>query len=74
MVIFYWCSVSDIDECASSDNECVKGGAQCKNTARSYKCICESGYFWAGTTCEGLLILFKSSRVTIGFISVRTCD
>ena len=34
----------------------MKGGANCTNTAGSYKCICQLGHSWNDTTCEGSLV------------------
>ena len=33
----------------------MKGGANCTNTAGSYKCTCQFGHLWNDTTCGGLL-------------------
>ena len=31
----------------------MKGGANCTNTAGSYKCTCQLGHLWNDSTCEG---------------------
>ena len=34
----------------------MKGGANCTNTAGSYKCTCQLGHLWNDSTCEGSLV------------------
>ena len=53
--------LSDFDECNLVDNNCSKGGANCTNIVGSFKCTCQTRYFWNGMKCEDLftVILFR---------------
>ena len=33
----------------------MKGGANCTNTAGSYKCTCQFGHLWNDTKCQGFV-------------------
>lgn len=50
------CFSADVNECTSSDNECVTA-ATCENTDGSYQCNCPVGYHGDGrkdgTGCNG---------------------
>ena len=55
MLILTHLSYIDIDECASSQ---CHGDATCTNTAGSYTCSCNDGYFGDGfTSVASLLVL-----------------
>ena len=43
---------TDIDECMESP--CM-GIVPCRNTQGGYECVCESGYEWNGSECQGTL-------------------
>ena len=53
MVILLKLHNSDIDECASNQDDC-HNKATCKNSDGSYKCTCIKGYKGDGKVCEGL--------------------
>ena len=40
----------DIDECARSTDTCTAVGSTCTNTAGSFTCACDAGYYGDGTT------------------------
>ena len=43
----------------------MKGGANCTNTAGSYKCTCQLGHLWNGTICEGSLASLVFSTLNL---------
>ena len=43
----------------------MKGGADCTNTAGSYKCTCQLGHLWNDTTCEGSLASLVFSTLNL---------
>ena len=45
-------SGSDINECASNNNNC-HDEASCTNSIGSFDCNCNNGYFGNGTFCSG---------------------
>lgn len=54
-----FCLITDIDECATSENNDCDPNALCSNTEGSYVCRCLSGYQGDGRNCEGKY-LFES--------------
>ncbi|CAL8277908.1 unnamed protein product [Arctogadus glacialis] len=52
-------SVSDVDECASGQNDPCSQNATCNNTWGSYTCVCNDGFEdmdsdWPGRVCGGI--------------------
>ena len=59
-------TLSDIDECSTSDI-CGEHGSSCDNTPGSYNCTCNYGYRWEGpgTECEGETYLLSHSHTCL---------
>ena len=45
-------SYSDVDECNDDNHDCHVNGT-CTNTAGSFECVCNDGYFGDGRNCSG---------------------
>ena len=45
-------SYSDVDECNDYNHDCHVNGT-CTNTAGSFECVCNDGYFGDGRNCSG---------------------
>ena len=45
-------SYTDVDECKDDGHDCHVNGT-CTNTAGSFKCVCNNGYFGDGHNCSG---------------------
>ena len=46
--------LSDVDECtAVTTSTEICSRAHCENTEGSYVCLCDTGFSWNGTYCEG---------------------
>ena len=43
----------------------MKGGANCSNTAGSYKCTCQLGDLWNDAACEGSLASLVFSTLNL---------
>ena len=56
LLMLKWCvgNLLDLDECATGMHGC-HAQASCRNTAGSYSCKCNSGYYGNGTSCKGIL-------------------
>ena len=52
LYITYLYSITDIDECATSNGMC-HANATCANTVGSNKCTCKPGFNGNGTHCIG---------------------
>ena len=51
------CQINDVvlvDECADSALNDCDPNATCTDTAVSYECTCNDGFFGDGTTCQGI--------------------
>ena len=49
-------SYTDVDECKDDRHDCHVNGT-CTNTAGSFECVCNDGYFGDGRNCSGNIIL-----------------
>ena len=49
-------SITDIDECADSSDNC-DANAACTNTGGSFTCACNTGYSGNGVTCSGKILI-----------------
>ena len=45
-------SYTDVDECKDESHDCHVNGT-CTNTAGSFECVCNDGYFGNGRNCSG---------------------
>ena len=52
-IIHHLFSLSDFDECGSSDTNDCDSRAKCNNTEGSYACRCLEGYQGDGKNCSG---------------------
>jgi len=65
---------TDIDECATGQNNCAPNTAICTNTVGSYSCVCKPGYSGDGVACTGSEILhFKASTPIPFSVSLNAC-
>jgi hypothetical protein len=59
---FFSYILSDIDECTKKTDNCTSN-ATCNNTAGSYECICDNGFYCNGSNCEGIFITLFACRI-----------
>lgn len=64
-VAYSYFSRIDLDECVELNNICGNHSI-CNNTAGSYNCDCERGFYRLGNQCRGVLFVLYCNLLFVG--------